>query len=203
MTFLVDNVLRLPALGWVLRTFGSPGAPCWWWCSSRNCGPSWPKSAAAAAARTLIPPELTFVDEIVDALKEAAANKIGMLIVLEQETGLRNFIGTGTPINGDVTKDLLLTLFFPNTLLHDGAAIVRDDRLVAAGCVLPLSNDPSLARIFGTRHRAALGVSEISDALALVVSEETGTLSSRTAGASSATSPPKTCASGSKRPTGS
>ncbi len=100
-----------------------------------------------------------------------------MLIVLEQETGLRNFIDTGTLINGELSKDLLLTIFFPNTLLHDGAAIVREDRLVAAGCVLPLTNDPTLSRVLGTRHRAALGLSEISDALVLVVSEETGTLS--------------------------
>lgn len=177
VTFLVDNVLRLPALGWVLRTFWIAWGAVLVVVFQPELRAFLAQIGSRRLARTLIPPELTFVDEIVDALKEAAANKIGMLIVLEQETGLRNFIGTGTPINGDLTKDLLLTIFFPNTLLHDGAAIVRDDRLVAAGCVLPLSNDPSLARIFGTRHRAALGVSEISDALALVVSEETGTLS--------------------------
>jgi diadenylate cyclase len=117
------------------------------------------------------------VDEILAAMKEAVKSRTGMLIVLEQETGLRNFIETGTVLDAEVSSDLLLTLFHPRTLLHDGAVIIREDRIVAAACVLPVSNDPTLSRVMGTRHRAALGVTETSDAVALVVSEETGTVS--------------------------
>jgi diadenylate cyclase len=101
----------------------------------------------------------------------------GALIVLERETGLQDIIETGVRLNAVVSRELLLTLFFPNTALHDGAVIIRRDRIVAAGCVLPLSTAYDGDRQLGTRHRAALGVTEASDAIAVVVSEETGIIS--------------------------
>ena len=100
-----------------------------------------------------------------------------MLLVLEQDVGLRNYAETGTIINGEISKELLLSIFHYRSPLHDGAAIIQNDRLISAGCLLPLSNDPSLAKILGTRHRAAVGLSEFTDAWVIVVSEETGALS--------------------------
>lgn len=119
------------------------------------------------------------VDEVVMAVRMLSARKIGALIILERQTGLNEFIETGTPIHGLVSSDLLTALFFPNSPLHDGAAIIRGDRIVAAGALLPLSESyrRSQKRPIGTRHRAALGLSETTDAFALVVSEETGVIS--------------------------
>jgi diadenylate cyclase len=101
----------------------------------------------------------------------------GAIIVLERETGLREYIDTGVEMDAAVTPALLETIFFPNTALHDGAVIVRDDRIVAAACVLPLIENMSGERNLGTRHRAALGVTVGTDAVAVVVSEETGIIS--------------------------
>jgi len=103
--------------------------------------------------------------------------KIGALIVLERRTGLTDFIETGIKVDGVVTVQLLINLFFPNSPLHDGAAIIRGNRVMAAGCLLPLSENPGLGRVLGTRHRAAVGISEQTDAVAIVISEETGTIS--------------------------
>src|SRR5262249_30174149 len=125
----------------------------------------------------LMPAQLAFVDEIVGAVREATQRQMGLLLVLEQEVGLRNYSETGTLINGDVSKELLLSIFHYRSPLHDGAAIIHAGRLVAAGCLLALSNDPNLGKILGTRHRAAVGLSEFTDAWVIVVSEETGALS--------------------------
>jgi diadenylate cyclase len=176
-TYVVGRVLELPVLSRLLRTFWLEWAVILAVVFQPELRSLLAQLGSHRSGRILLSPELGFIDEIIKALKEASVNRLGMLIVLEQETGLRNFIGTGTVINGEVTSDLLLTLFHPRTLLHDGAVILREDRLVAAGCVLPLSNDPDLARVLGTRHRAALGLTEISDAVVLVVSEETGSIS--------------------------
>jgi diadenylate cyclase len=102
---------------------------------------------------------------------------MGALIVLEQDTGLRNFMETGTFINGQLTKELIESIFYNKSPLHDGAVIIQKSRLIAAGCLLPLSNNPGISKILGTRHRAAVGLTEISDALVVVVSEETGMVS--------------------------
>jgi diadenylate cyclase len=103
--------------------------------------------------------------------------KIGALIVLERGTGLKDFWRTAIKINSEITQELLITLFWDGTPLHDGAVIIDRERIIAAGCFLPLTENPDLSRWIGTRHRAALGVSEVSDALALVVSEERGEVS--------------------------
>jgi diadenylate cyclase len=117
------------------------------------------------------------VDEICQACGTLSARRFGALMVMEQDTGLQEYADTGVALDALVSERMLLTIFQPNTPLHDGAAIVRGDRLVAAGCVLPLSEDLPGNFSIGTRHRAALGISEQSDALAIVVSEETGTIS--------------------------
>ncbi len=117
------------------------------------------------------------INEIVEAAEELSQRHIGALIVLQRESGLVDITRTGKTINGRVSVDLLRTIFYPNTPLHDGAVVVRGDNLVAAGCVLPHSERPGLSVATGMRHRAALGLSERTDAVIVVVSEETGAIS--------------------------
>lgn len=121
--------------------------------------------------------ELVFVDEIVKALERLSKKGFGALIILEQDTGLRNYVESGVIINGEVTADLLCSIFMSRAPIHDGAVIVQNERLIAAGCVLPLTREPRVSKILGTRHRAAIGITEVSDAWAIVVSEETGDIS--------------------------
>ena len=117
------------------------------------------------------------VDELVKASAQLARHRYGALIVLERETGLQDYVERGVPIDGLLTRQLLINLFYPNSPLHDGAAVVRDGRIVAASVVLPLSDNTAAASQLGTRHRAALGITEQSDAIAVVISEETGQIS--------------------------
>jgi diadenylate cyclase len=114
------------------------------------------------------------IDEIVDAVESLTARRIGALIVMERAAGLRQYAELGVAIDGRVSADLLVSVFLPYSPLHDGAVFVRGSRLVAAGCFLPLSRNLQIARSLGTRHRAALGISEETDAVAVAVSEETG-----------------------------
>jgi diadenylate cyclase len=120
---------------------------------------------------------MDLIDQVVRAVDTLSRGKTGAIIVIERETGLKEIIETGKWIDGLVSAELLVNLFLPATPLHDGAAIIRGDRVVAAGCFLPLSDADNVSRDLGTRHRAALGITEQSDALAVVVSEETGHVS--------------------------
>ncbi|MGB9780740.1 MAG: diadenylate cyclase CdaA [Caldanaerobacter sp.] len=117
------------------------------------------------------------IGEICDAVQYLSRSKIGALIVIERETGLNEIIETGIAMDSKISSELLINTFIPNTPLHDGAVIIRGDRIMAAGCFLPLTDNQNLSSELGTRHRAALGVTEISDAIAVVVSEETGAIS--------------------------
>lgn len=117
------------------------------------------------------------VEEIVEAVASLSRQKIGALIVLERETGLNEVIDTGTRIDGLVSSDLLINIFIPNTPLHDGAVIIKEDTIRAAACFLPLTENMGISKELGTRHRAALGISEKSDTLSIIVSEETGAIS--------------------------
>jgi diadenylate cyclase len=117
------------------------------------------------------------VEELVTAVGNLAAHKIGALIVIERQIGLRNYIEGGIPLDATITYDLLASIFQPTAPLHDGAVIVQGDRIAAAACFLPLSVNPKVSRALGTRHRAALGLTEENDAVAVVVSEETGIIS--------------------------
>ncbi|MDO5689858.1 MAG: diadenylate cyclase CdaA [Tissierellia bacterium] len=116
-------------------------------------------------------------EEVIAAVASLARQKIGALIVIERSTGLNEILESGTKLDADISSELLVNIFIPNTPLHDGAVILRGDKIRAAGCFLPLTENQSLSKELGTRHRAALGVSERSDAMALVVSEETGAIS--------------------------
>jgi diadenylate cyclase len=114
------------------------------------------------------------VDEIVRACAQLSRQRFGALIVIERETGLQDYADKGVPLDAALTRQLLINIFFPNSPLHDAAVIVRGDRIVAASVVLPLTDNVSAMGQLGTRHRAAIGITEESDALAVVVSEETG-----------------------------
>src|SRR5215203_4126511 len=113
-------------------------------------------------------------DEIVLAITTLASEKIGALIVIERNIGLRNFIDAGVQLDAHLSYDLLVTIFNPATTLHDGAVIIQRERLAAASVFLPLTKNPEISRELGTRHRAAIGITEGTDAISLVVSEETG-----------------------------
>jgi len=117
------------------------------------------------------------VDEVVLAATSLANERTGAIIVLEREMGLRSYIETGITLDAVVTYDLLLSIFHPATPLHDGAVVIQGNRIAAAACFLPLTVNPELSRTLGSRHRAAIGLSEDTDAVAVVVSEETGLVS--------------------------
>jgi len=117
------------------------------------------------------------ISEAIRAAERLSIKRTGALIAFEREVGLEDYAATGVRINGEVSAEMLQSIFYPNSPLHDGAVIVRGDRIVAAGCLLPLPEDGSVRERLGTRHRAALGLSMASDALVLVVSEETGNIS--------------------------
>jgi diadenylate cyclase len=118
--------------------------------------------------------EREMIDEIARAATRLARERIGALIVIERETGLKNFIDTGSKLDSRVKSELIYSIFVQNSPIHDGAVIITGGRLAAAGCFLPLSKDPNIDKRYGTRHRAALGLTEDSDAIVVLVSEEAG-----------------------------
>jgi len=120
---------------------------------------------------------IKLIHSLVVTLEDLSIVKMGSLIVLEQESRLDEYSKSGTIVDGELTPELLKTIFFPHTFLHDGAVLVRGNRVMAAGCFLPLSENPHLSQEVGSRHRAALGISEVTDAVALITSEETGRIS--------------------------
>jgi len=117
------------------------------------------------------------IDEIVEAAAIMSENQVGMLIAIERNVPLTSYIETATPLSAEISSELLRTIFHKDTPLHDGAVVIQGSRVAAAGCVLHLSENPELAKSLGTRHRAALGVTEETDAVVVVVSEETGAIS--------------------------
>jgi len=117
------------------------------------------------------------IEEVITAAGMLSKSKVGALIIVEREIGLRNYVESGIPVDAEVSYDLLTTIFQPSTRLHDGAVIIQEDRIAAAACFLPLTVKPGIDRDLGTRHRAAIGLTEECDALAVVISEERGEIS--------------------------
>lgn len=117
------------------------------------------------------------IDAVVEASVYMAKRRIGALISIERETGMSEYVETGVPIDAKITPELLINIFIPNTPLHDGAVIIKKNQILAAACYLPLSESRFIPKELGTRHRAAIGVSEVTDSLTVVVSEETGQIS--------------------------
>ncbi len=127
--------------------------------------------------RTLLKTDLSTTEELLRAALSMSKQKMGALIAIEREVGLGTYIEGGVRLDAQITKELLETIFYPTAPLHDGAVVVRLSRIVAAGCLFPLTENPSVGRSMGTRHRAAVGVTEDTDALCMIVSEETGAIS--------------------------
>lgn len=181
LSALLSNLLRLTALNWVFRT----ALPALLVAIPVIFQPELRRALERLGRAGMIltrPASGSYQTRVINALTRAAERlsdrRHGALIVLERETGLQDVADTGVPVRAVVTTELLLTLFYPRTELHDGAVVIREDRILSAGCVLPLSeNMAALERQMGTRHRAALGISEQSDAITIVVSEETGAIS--------------------------
>ena len=115
--------------------------------------------------------------KVVIAATEMAKTKTGALIIFERDIKIKDIMNTGITINSEISPQLLVNMFVPNTPLHDGAVIISDNKIASAACMLPLSDDPNISKKYGTRHRAAMGISKESDAIALIVSEETGKIS--------------------------
>ena len=120
---------------------------------------------------------VTCIPEVAKAAKAMSATKTGMLVVFEKETSLGEIARTGVAIDSEVSAELLINIFVKDTPLHDGAVIIKNNRVQAASCILPLTDKESLDRVFGTRHRAAIGISEVTDSVVAIVSEETGAIS--------------------------
>jgi diadenylate cyclase len=125
----------------------------------------------------LFPTKDVVIDEITKSSTTLSKKKIGALIAIEREIGLRPYIESGVQLDSNVTSELINTIFMPNTPLHDGGVIIQEDRMVAAGCLFPLTQEAHITKTLGTRHRAAIGLSEETDAIVVVVSEETGAIS--------------------------
>jgi len=121
--------------------------------------------------------ESEVIEELVKACTTMSARRIGALIVIERETGIRDFLESATEIDAKVSADLIVSIFLPTSPIHDGALVIQQGRLKMAGCFLPISQDPGINKSLGTRHRAAIGLTEMVDAVAIVVSEETGGIS--------------------------
>lgn len=138
-------------------------------------GGIWRRKKAIARAEVL-------ADEVMKALMYLKSHKIGALVVLQRGTGLKDFWSTAVPINGDITQELLISMFWVNNPLHDGAVIISSEKILAASCYLPLTEEADLSRWLGTRHRAGIGVTEVSDAVSLIVSEERGEISMAVSG---------------------
>lgn len=117
------------------------------------------------------------IEELTTCLLDLSRRRVGALIVLEQKIGLKDVVETGTALHSEISAALLENIFEPNTPLHDGAVVIRDDKILAAACILPLTEGKGISRDLGTRHRAALGITETTDAVVLIVSEETGIIS--------------------------
>ncbi len=170
----IAKLLNLSATMWIMQQFWLAGIFLLIVVFRPEIRSALANIGANPLGRILVPQEYKFIKEMVSALKVASHERRGMIIVLEQDMGLKDIMDTGIMVNGEVSQELLLTIFFDKTLLHDGAVIISDNRLVAAGCILPLTEQKDLSTVLGMRHRAALGLSEICDSIIVVVSEETG-----------------------------
>jgi diadenylate cyclase len=179
-TAILTSVLRLSAFSWLISKSVPAlllAVPVIFQPELRRALERVGRASSLGTRQATAPNAQPIFATLARACKILSDRRHGALIVLERETGLQEYVDTGVGLDAAVTPELILTVFFPNTPLHDGALIVRADRAVAAGCVLPLAASFALDYHLGTRHRAAIGVTEQTDAIAIVVSEETGIIS--------------------------
>jgi diadenylate cyclase len=177
---LLGNALKLPAFSWLVRNTIPAllvAIPVIFQPELRRALERLGRAGSFLGNSSRQSTAETVILETVAACQRLAERRHGALIILERETGLQDYIETGVRINAEISSELLQTIFFPNTLLHDGAVIVREGRIVAAACILPLTSGFLADRRLGLRHRAAIGITEATDAIAVVVSEERGSVS--------------------------
>lgn len=177
---ILSQIQQLTAFRWLLTTaapFIAVAIPVVFQPELRRALERVGRSAPALFRRVDNTQTQQIINEVVKAVEQMAERRQGALIVFEGVTGVSDIIDRGVAVDATITSELLSTLFFPNTALHDGAVIIRGERILAASCVLPLTQRESIDSQVGTRHRAALGMTEQSDALVIIVSEETGTIS--------------------------
>ena len=174
------NVLQLNVVSWMIGQFLSVGLIA----AVILFQPELRKALEQIGRTSLIPTVAASdaegtraVNELVQAMSNMSRKRIGALIVVERKTGLREFADTGVMINADISAGLIENIFEPNTPLHDGATILRGGRILASACILQLSSNPDIDSDLGTRHRAAIGITETTDAVSFIVSEETGVIS--------------------------
>ena len=182
LLYWVSDWLQFRALNWILKLVVNSGPVVLvvlFQDELRRALERIGRAGSAARIRAGDKKELgsSVTQEIITALTRLSRRRVGALIVIERKTGLQDIIDTGTRIDSEISAPLIENIFEPNTPLHDGAVIVRGYRIEAAACILPLSQDTGISRDLGTRHRAALGVSELTDSVTLIVSEETGIIS--------------------------
>jgi diadenylate cyclase len=180
VTAVVSQMVQLTAFNWLLRnstSFLLVAIPVIFQPELRRALERVGRSAPLLARRVESTTTQNVINQVVKALEQLAQRKHGALIVFEGATGLSDITDLGVPVDSQVTAELITTIFFPNTSLHDGAMVIRQDRVVAASCVLPLTHRAIGEQQMGTRHRAAIGVTEQTDALSVVVSEESGLIS--------------------------
>ena len=177
----VSDLLGLTALNWVLLNVVNNGAVVLVILFQPELRKALEQLGRGAIHKTAVSADLEesghIVNEITSCLLTLSRRRVGALIVIEQRIGLKDVIETGTSLNSQISAALLENIFEPNTPLHDGAVVIRGPRIMAAACILSLSEGKGISRELGTRHRAALGVTETTDAISLIVSEETGTIS--------------------------
>jgi len=176
LLYLISDVFQLLTLNWILNTFMSSIFILIIIVFQDDIR----KALAQIGKPTFLKIQTEFsyeIEEIVKAVTTLAEKRIGALIVIEREISLKDFLENATIIDSKVTKELLISIFNPKSPLHDGAVVISKGKILAAGVILPLSTNPDIAKDLGTRHRAAIGITEITDALSIVVSEETGYIS--------------------------
>lgn len=173
LLFLISEVLGLTAINWMLSRL----VTIWVIAFLIIFHPELRRGLARLGQFGVYMKEEKVIDELVKASVSLSQKKFGALMAVEREIGLKAYTEIGIIIDGKVTSELLINIFTPLTPLHDGGVIIENDRIVAAGCLFPLSQDARISKSFGTRHRAAIGLSEETDAIVIAVSEETGAIS--------------------------
>ena len=179
---VVSNLLGLKSLNWVLRAILQNGALVLVILFQPELRKALERMGRSrlltkSTRRNVDEERDTVIAEIVQTVVDLSRRRVGALLVFERQTGLEDVIETGTRLNAEISAPLLENIFEPNTPLHDGAAVIRDDQVIAAACILPLAEASGVSRELGTRHRAAVGISENTDAAVIVISEETGIVS--------------------------
>jgi len=178
LAYLVSDRLQLNTLYWIVQSFWAEIVLALVIIFQPEIRKALARMGQTTLFKNLTPAaEIKSIDEIVRASVSLANRKIGALIVLERNVSLDEIVEIGTPLDARVSRELILSIFHPSSPIHDGAIIVRGERIIAAGCFLPITFRTDISRTLGTRHRAALGLTEESDAIVIVVSEETGKIS--------------------------